>query len=141
MNILANAIDALEDYAANQGWQQTQLIDNLDDSAPAWMPKIAITVDLNDEKEVVITIADNGTGIRPAIRDKLFDPFFTTKPVGEGTGLGLAISRTIIVEQHQGRLECFSKPNQGTQFVVTLPLTRGIGAPTVGSSAVRSLPE
>lgn len=113
MNVLLNAIDALEDYSSKKGGRQPQSI--------SWSPKITITASLNDEKEVVITIADNGPGIHPTIRDRLFDPFFTTKPVGKGTGLGLATSLTIVVEQHQGCLECFSEPDKGTQFVITFP--------------------
>lgn len=129
MSILVNAIDALEDYSSKDGWQQTRLIENQDNwqdnrqnLALSWTPKITVTANLNDRGEVVISIADNGPGIHPAVKDRLFDPFFTTKPVGQGTGLGLATSRTIIVEQHQGCLECLSEPNEGTQFVITFPL-------------------
>ena len=70
---------------------------------------------------VEIHILDNGCGISPAIRDKIFDPFFTTKPVGQGAGLGLATSYGI-VQEHQGRIEFDSFPNQGTHFIVHLPL-------------------
>jgi len=70
---------------------------------------------------VEIHILDNGCGISPETRDKIFDPFFTTKPVGQGTGLGLATSYGIVLE-HQGRIEFDSVPNQGTHFVVHLPL-------------------
>ena len=70
---------------------------------------------------VEIHILDNGCGISPAIRDKIFDPFFTTKPVGQGAGLGLATSYGI-VQEHQGRIEFDSVPNQGTHFIVHLPL-------------------
>ena len=72
---------------------------------------------------VEIHILDNGCGINPAIRDKIFDPFFTTKPVGRGMGLGLATSYGI-VQEHQGRIEFDSVPNQGTHFIVHLPLRR-----------------
>jgi signal transduction histidine kinase len=56
------------------------------------------------------------------VRQKIFDPFFTTKPVGSGTGLGLSISYQIVMEKHQGRLLCESTPDQGTEFIVEIPL-------------------
>jgi signal transduction histidine kinase len=71
---------------------------------------------------IVIHIRDNGSGIIEAAKARLFDPFFTTKTVGKGTGLGLSISYRIIVEKHQGSLECFSKPGQGTEFVIKIPV-------------------
>ncbi len=123
MNILVNAIDALEDYYRHeQSCQPSQVLDSQNNLASAWTPKITITTELASRQAVVITIADNGPGIHPAIKNKVFDPFFTTKPVGKGTGLGLSTSHTIVTEQHQGRLECFSEPGQGAQFVITLPL-------------------
>lgn len=70
-----------------------------------------------------ITIADNGPGIPKKAQNRLFDPFYTTKPIGKGTGLGLSISYQIVVEYHQGTLECVSRPGKGTQFYVELPLT------------------
>ena len=79
--------------------------------------------DTENEKKVVIRIADNGSGIPKDVKKRIFDPFFTTKPVGEGTGLGLSISYQIIVEKHGGQLECFSVPGEGTEFVVKIPLT------------------
>ncbi|MCJ8282743.1 MAG: ATP-binding protein, partial [Rivularia sp. ALOHA_DT_140] len=51
---------------------------------------------------------------------KIFDPFFTTKSVGEGTGLGLSISHQIITEKHGGKLECYSKPGEGTEFIIQI---------------------
>ncbi|MBD2127764.1 PAS domain S-box protein [Microcoleus sp. ZQ-A2] len=71
---------------------------------------------------VVIRIADNGPGIPLAVKTQIFDPFFTTKPVGVGTGLGLAIAYSIVVEQHRGHLTCISKPGQGAEFVIELPI-------------------
>jgi signal transduction histidine kinase len=70
----------------------------------------------------VIRIADNGPGIPLAVKKQIFDPFFTTKPVGVGTGLGLAIAYSIVVEQHRGHLTCISKPGQGAEFVIELPI-------------------
>jgi signal transduction histidine kinase len=62
------------------------------------------------------------------IHSKLFDPFFTTKPVGKGTGLGLSISYQIVVEKHGGKMQCYSAPGQGAEFVVQIPLRQPIHA-------------
>jgi len=68
---------------------------------------------------VIIRVSDNGPGIPESVQDKIFQPFFSTKE--EGTGLGLSIA-TRIIEEHGGRLELESKKNQGTTFIITLPL-------------------
>ena len=70
---------------------------------------------------VLISVADNGTGIAEDIRDRIFDPFFTTKPVGGGIGQGLAIARSIIVDRHAGALTFETTPGRGTTFLVRLP--------------------
>ncbi len=131
MNILVNAIDALENYYYEQSHQPTRALDSQSNLASAWAPKITITAELSDRQAVVITIADNGSGIHPAIKNKVFDPFFTTKSVGKGTGLGLSTSHTIVTEQHQGCLDCFSELGQGAEFVITLPLTSKTASSTV----------
>lgn len=69
-----------------------------------------------------IQITDNGIGIPEALQAQIFDTFFTTKPAGKGTGLGLAISYQIITEKHGGQLRCISTPNQGTEFEILLPI-------------------
>ena len=71
--------------------------------------------------QVEIRVRDNGTGIGDEVRDKIFEPFFTTKPAGEGTGLGLSLSYDIIVKQHGGQLTVDSRPNDFTEFQITLP--------------------
>ena len=73
------------------------------------------------EPRMRITIADNGPGIPKDIQNRLFDPFYTTKAIGKGTGLGLSISYQIVVEYHQGTIECVSHLGEGTQFYVELP--------------------
>ncbi|MGK7902071.1 MAG: PAS domain S-box protein [Hormoscilla sp.] len=105
MNILSNAIDALDSARDHQ--QQ---------------PSICIASEMLENNHVVIRIADNGSGIPPEILNRLFDPFFTTKPVGKGTGLGLSISYQIVVEKHGGLLKCQSEPGQGTEFWVEIPV-------------------
>ena len=77
------------------------------------------------DKQVVITIADNGRGIDKDELSKIFDPFFTTKPVGEGTGLGLSISYDII-RAHGGSIQVQSETGVGTTFTIVLPLAPGM---------------
>ncbi|MGF1499931.1 MAG: response regulator [Elainellaceae cyanobacterium] len=112
MNILANAIDALEESSAEQTFQE-----NSDSSG-----RISIRTSVVNYDWVEIAIADNGPGIPEDVKERIFDPFFTTKPIGKGTGMGLSISYQIITEKHGGKLECFSKPNQGTEFVIQIPI-------------------
>ena len=76
----------------------------------------ATTNNLGDSR-----IRDNGTGIRPEVKEKLFSPFFTTKPAGEGTGLGLSISHDIIVKQHGGSIEVDTRPGEFTEFRLVAP--------------------
>jgi two-component system, NtrC family, sensor kinase len=103
MNILANAMDALEE----------------DKSNPAG--KITITTAIAAEESIAIVIHDNGPGIPAGIQSKIFDPFFTTKPVGKGTGMGMSISYQIITENHGGTLTLKSTPETGTTFIIIIP--------------------
>ncbi|MBH8566356.1 AAA family ATPase [Nostoc sp. CENA67] len=109
MNVLSNAIDALEDsLASSQGESIT--------------PTITIYTELVDEHHVEIRIADNGQGMPEFVRQRLFNPFFTTKPVGKGTGMGLSISYQIVTEKHRGSLSCISQPGAGAEFQIRIPL-------------------
>ena len=130
MNLLANAIDALE---------------SVDDWADRWVdesshrpltlssgltsefenrsrPTICIRTERPDPDYITIHVADNGPGIPEEIHPKLFDPFFTTKAVGKGTGMGLSISYQIVVEKHGGEFWCESAPGQGAEFVIRIPI-------------------
>jgi signal transduction histidine kinase len=101
----------------NQVW--ANLIDNaLDAVAPGG--HVVVTARC-EERSLLVSVADDGPGIPPEIRDLLFDPFFTTKPVGVGTGLGLSLSHGII-ERHRGRIRVESEPGHGATFVIELPL-------------------
>ncbi|MCU0541247.1 MAG: AAA family ATPase [Oscillatoriaceae cyanobacterium Prado104] len=112
MNILANAIDALEESHYGCSFEQIE-------SRGIW---IAITTQwLSERQAVCVRIQDNGRGISETVKDKIFDHLFTTKPVGKGTGLGLAIARQIIVEKHGGAIEVNSEIGKGTEFVICLP--------------------
>uniref|UniRef100_A0A7C3KDN2 histidine kinase n=1 Tax=Oscillatoriales cyanobacterium SpSt-418 TaxID=2282169 RepID=A0A7C3KDN2_9CYAN len=110
MNILTNAIDALEEHL-----KQHQEPDNF------YTPTITIQTELLGNNQAQIAISDNGLGIPETIQRRLFDPFFTTKPIGKGTGMGLSISYQIITDKHHGKLVCHSHPNQGSQFTITIP--------------------
>ncbi|HEY9650208.1 MAG TPA: PAS domain S-box protein [Coleofasciculaceae cyanobacterium] len=114
MNIISNAIDALEQK--NGKWHIGK--------RNALIPTIWIRTEMIEPNQVIIRIADNGPGISPEVQQRLFDPFFTTKTVGKGTGLGLAISQQIIVEKHQGKLQCISALEQGTEFVIEIPIRK-----------------
>ncbi|MEH1916574.1 PAS domain-containing sensor histidine kinase [Nostoc sp.] len=117
MNILANAIDALEEWTI----ENAQLrIDNL--TSGLLTPTIAICTSVIDSGWVKIAIADNGIGMSEQIQKQVFNPFFTNKPVGKGTGMGMFISYQIITETHGGKLECHSTPAAGTEFVITIPI-------------------
>lgn len=117
MNLLSNAIDALE--------EQSQLSPEKSvDGVTAHQPQICLNTRVLADSWIAISIADNGPGIPEEIRSKLFEPFFTTKAVGKGTGLGLSISYQIIVEKHGGKIWCNSKPGQGTEFIIQLPLVQ-----------------
>lgn len=103
MNLLANAIDALEEIRTQNS------------NASIW-----VYTQQTSEQKILISIADNGCGILENIRNELFNPFFTTKPVGKGTGLGLSISYQIIVEKHRGKLWCESELGM-TKFLIEIP--------------------
>ncbi|MBK7916692.1 MAG: hypothetical protein IPJ94_10620 [Chloroflexi bacterium] len=67
-----------------------------------------------------LSVADNGTGIRPEALPHIFEPFFTTKETGQGSGLGLPQVHGII-GQHKGRIDVDTRVNVGTTFYIYLP--------------------
>jgi len=97
MNILSNAIDAIDDEGE------------------------IIIKTKKREGNIEISIKDNGSGLNEEVKTKIFDPFFTTKDVGKGTGLGLWISYGII-EKHGGTIEVESQEGKGSEFVIELPI-------------------
>jgi len=78
-------------------------------------------VDIEQEKlrSAVIRISDNGPGVPDAIQSKILEPFFTTKE--DGTGLGLSIAARI-VQEHGGRLDIQSKEDNGSTFIISIPV-------------------
>lgn len=125
MNILTNAIDALEDQ-----WDTLQMCEEIN----RWYPKITIATEViqvtqslsstapNQPAAIAIHITDNGPGIPEQVQQRLFDPFFTTKQVGKGTGLGMSISYQIITERHNGTLTFVSQPGEGATFTIQIPV-------------------
>ncbi|MGB7892381.1 MAG: ATP-binding protein [Microcoleus sp.] len=117
MNLLANAIDALEERVSKE-------------KGTVFQPQILIRTEvlpgtsqenISLDSGIRVTIADNGAGMTETVRSKLFTPYFTTKPIGKGTGMGLSISKKILLEKHCGQLQCFSTPDEGTQFIIEMP--------------------
>lgn len=128
MNILTNAIDALEermkqDYSfIPKIWIRTKIIRNHLSLANHHEPR-DINPQIAKNQRILIYIADNGKGILPHIQRRIFEPFFTTKSSETSKGLGLSISRQIIVDKHQGKLKCNSQLGQGTEFVIEINAT------------------
>ncbi|MEB3213569.1 MAG: PhnD/SsuA/transferrin family substrate-binding protein [Leptolyngbyaceae bacterium] len=139
MNILSNAIDALEEAF------QRSLHENLNGSMATVqhrprVPTIWVSTDVTSRNFAQIRIKNNGPSISPETQRKLFNPFFTTKPVGKGTGLGLSISYQIIAERHGGYLRCTSDPGEGVEFIIEIPIQRTSSrrAPEAQSSTEQS---
>lgn len=140
MNILSNAIDALEEllagdkaseesapllaFSGQQSTSKAQLIKNIGfkmlnvmNTTPNTQhrtPTIGISTQVSRPGYVMVRIADNGQGIPQGTQSKVFEPFFTTKPVEQGAGLGLSISYQIVVEKHGGVLKYLTNPGEGT---------------------------
>jgi len=99
MNVLSNAIDAIDKNGT-------------------------ITITTRKMNGIVsISIKDTGKGIPRGYQEKIFEPFFTTKEVGRGTGLGLSISHGII-KKHNGTIEFRSNPGEGTEFIISVPVSQ-----------------
>ena len=112
LNLINNAFYAV----AEKKKQQTE----------GYEPIVTVTTSKNPPSggrgaEIVISVSDNGNGIPPKVLDKIFQPFFTTKPTGQGTGLGLSLAYDI-VNAHGGELKVKTKENEGSEFIVSLPI-------------------
>ncbi|MBW4528181.1 MAG: GAF domain-containing sensor histidine kinase [Phormidium tanganyikae FI6-MK23] len=112
MNLLSNAIDALEEH-----WSACSSQGRVD-----FAPTLTIETEVVDAAGVALRFIDNGPGLSEATCQRIFDPFFTTKPLGKGTGMGLALSYQIVVEKQGGRLQCVSRLGQGAEFILHLPM-------------------
>ncbi|MEH2077782.1 MAG: response regulator [Nostoc sp.] len=111
MNLISNAIDAIEES------HKTKDIDKF----YQYHGVIKVKTEVIGE-QVILRVADNGSGIENADKIKIFDAFYTTKPVGKGTGLGLSIAYQIVVNNHHGKITYHSKPGEGIEFIVELPI-------------------
>lgn len=143
MNLLSNAIDAIASRFVDEALEKLNIDPlnveckspnvatstiSLDNSPPSHgsstTPYIRIRTEVLKNQQLGIWIADNGSGMTEQVKARLFDPFFTTKPVGAGTGLGLSISYQIVVKKHGGQLQCWSELEQGTEFLIQIPLSQ-----------------
>jgi two-component system, NtrC family, sensor kinase len=135
MNILSNAIEAFhQPGVVNKAhgsliYQKTpaitistSILDGSESNPSLGGLYIHQSMKTQNVASVLIKISDNGPGMTELVRTRLFDPFFTTKPVGQGIGLGLSISYQIVVEHHLGVLTCASKPGEGTEFWIEIPI-------------------
>ena len=104
LNLMINAVDALEEKAAEDRWIK------IDSHAGDGM--------------VQVNISDNGCGIPVEIQQAVFDPFFTTKNEDKGTGLGLSIIESI-VHKHGGKIILSSVVGEGTRFTLSFPAVKG----------------
>jgi len=126
MNIIANAIDALEEAMGEWEHEEDKKVHNsklvtADNQLLA--PKIRIRTEPIENNWVAVRIADNGPGMDETVQKQLFDPFFTMKPAGKGTGIGMSISYEIVNEKHGGRLYCTSTPGEGAEFSIEIPVS------------------
>ncbi|WP_346289256.1 ATP-binding protein [Sphaerothrix gracilis] len=121
MNILSNAIDALEERCLAE---------------TDFEPVICLVTEPTEDNQVKIMVSDNAWGMSDTVRQRLFDPFFTTKPVGKGTGMGLSISYQVVTERHGGKLICESELGQGSLFTILIPTVQVSQA--VAQAAVES---
>ena len=105
LNLLDNALQAMRSRAGEPGYE----------------PVLTVRSRPWGDGGVRVEVADNGTGIPEAARERVFEPFFTTKPTGEGTGLGLSLAYEIVVHGHGGELDVETAEGEGTTFTVSLP--------------------
>ncbi|WMW66757.1 cache domain-containing protein [Nitratidesulfovibrio liaohensis] len=141
MNLLVNAAHAVDDRLRAEGVAQADAQPGSGDTArgldEGTVPDAASGMGVDTtgrarghittctrivDGEVLVRVRDDGTGIAPEVLPRIFDPFFTTKEVGRGTGQGLAIARNLVVNKHGGRIEVDSKPGEGAEFTVYLPV-------------------
>ncbi|MCA6498512.1 MAG: GHKL domain-containing protein, partial [Chitinophagaceae bacterium] len=107
LNLINNAF-----YAVNERQKK--------DKDSGYKPRVTLTTSKQGD-QVVIEVADNGTGMPKQVKEKIFQPFFTTKPTGEGTGLGLSLSYDIVTKGHGGTMKVETTEGIGTRFIVSLP--------------------
>lgn len=116
-NLIANAIDAVEEGSQDKSFQELQANPN----------QITLTTRLSEDGHwAIVRVADNGIGMPEEVRSQIFDRCFTTKGVGKGTGLGLSICQQIVEVKHGGSIRCQSQLGQGTEFEMAIPVTLSV---------------
>lgn len=104
MNLLVNAVDALEDVRG-------------------YTPEIRISTAIDTARNgVLLVVRDNGHGMDEETLQHAMEAFFTTKDVGKGTGLGLSLCHSIITAHEGGEIQIESAPGAGTAVRIFLPL-------------------
>jgi CheY-like chemotaxis protein len=114
MNLFTNAYHAMQESGGQMEVSLKQV--TIDASADIG------ALDLSSGQYLRLTVSDTGTGISPAILDRIFDPYFSTKDKSKGTGLGLAVVHGI-VKRHRGGIAVKSRIGEGTRFNVFLPVS------------------
>jgi PAS domain S-box-containing protein len=130
INLAVNARDAMPD-----GGRLTIETANVEIGDGSWQH-----LNAREGSYVILAVSDTGIGMDDNVKRHLFEPFFTTKAAGLGTGLGLATSYGIIV-QHEGHIEVYSEPGQGTSIKVYLPAVAGMAENHPQPDAVATLPQ
>jgi len=131
LNLINNAFYAVSTKASDYATISSDKSATADGRLPAarlpdgqgqagYEPSISISTEKSGDK-VLISVKDNGNGIPENVLAKIFQPFFTTKPTGQGTGLGLSLSYDI-VRAHNGTIKVEAIENEGTEFIVELPI-------------------
>jgi PAS domain S-box-containing protein len=120
MNIGANAFHAMEEKGGTLSFVLTEHTVTEDDAR--------MNMILQAGSYAYLSVTDTGTGMSRDVRDRIFDPYFTTKIDGKGTGLGLATAHGI-VRGHGGDIQVFSMENDGSTFIVLLPIEAEHGVP------------
>jgi PAS domain S-box-containing protein len=124
MNLCTNAVQAME-----SGGLLSVVLDRAEVSEPRTLSRGSIA----RGSYVRLMVSDTGTGIPPAVLDRMFDPFFTTKEVGEGTGLGLSLVHGIVADLG-GAIDVTTTAGVGTRFEIWLPVTGQAAIPLVEAS-------
>ena len=119
INLATNAMQAMHGNAGVIEIRLDTVV--LDASCLQEHPALHSFIAQHPGEAVRISVRDNGSGMDALTLSRIFEPFFTTKPVDEGTGLGLSVVHGI-VQNHEGAVEAFSRPGEGTLFRVYLPI-------------------
>jgi two-component system NtrC family sensor kinase len=125
---LSEAAEQVRVFADPEQLQQaiTNLVMNaVQASRPGQSVDLSVSSVAREDREsarfAVLAVTDHGRGIPDEVRQRMFEPFYTTKPPGEGTGLGLSVVADV-VREHGGFVDVFSKPEEGSRFLIHLPL-------------------